>query len=59
MGNKDLRHTPTGDIDYHFSKKKLAMVKTDPPPDKVKPVPTVVIHRIAIITFSSTDAIQQ
>ena len=48
-----------GNIDFRIQRMFKAYSKTDPPPNRVKPVPVAVIRRIMVVAHAGTDVLQQ
>jgi len=61
MGSPDPRKTPQGDMDFRITRQIRCCKKEDPPPNRVKPVPVVVLlwilHAASSSAFAGTQAI--
>ena len=49
MGKSDPRLTKMGKLDFRLQRMQAAYTKDDPPPNRVKPVPVMVVRRILAI----------
>jgi hypothetical protein len=49
MGKSDPRLTNMGKLDFRLQRMQSAYTKDDPPPNRVKPVPIMVVRRILAI----------
>ena len=59
LGTPDLRLDSGGNIDFRLTRMLKAYAKSDPPPNRVKPVPVVVVRRILIVAHAGNDPLQQ
>ena len=59
VGADDPRLNSAGDIDFRLKRMIAAWKKEDPPPHRVKPVPTQVLRRIAVLASQSSCPIIQ
>ena len=48
-----------GNVDFRIQRMLKAYAKTDPPPNRVKPVPVAVIRRIMIVANAGNDKLQK
>jgi hypothetical protein len=59
LGTEDPRYTIQGKMDFRLTRMISAWKKTDPPPDRVKPVPVQVLRRIALVANAGQDPMIQ
>ena len=59
LGAPDLRLDLGGNIDFRLTRMLKAYAKSDPPPNRVKPVPITVVRRIMIVALAGQDPFQQ
>ena len=55
MGAPDLRLDLGGNIDFRLTRMLKAYAKSDPPPNRVKPVPISIIRRIMVVASAGND----
>ena len=59
MGAPDPRLDQSYNIDFRLQRMLKAYAKADPPPDRVKPVPTQVLRRIMMVASNHPDHLSQ
>jgi hypothetical protein len=53
LGQPDPRLTPQGKIDFHLQRTFASYRRQDPPPNRVKPIPIQVLHRVMLVAYAA------